>query len=283
MKVLKCFLSVSLCVALASEVSGRSVSTAFGNGADVEFRESQPTTARGTGSEIASRIASGSRNSNIYLRFDVSSITPVELLNDITVQTHIRNNNLSNGRIQDSVDPVNNPNAGFDYYVLDPTSTGNNFDEGLVDPVTASTTSMGYVLDGDFDTKPTGTPGAPSAGLTYLGTQRFRDLDVAGGESNLPIGEAFNFTLGPGSDLHTAIATAQTVGFEVVTLALAVNHETSSANGNWLNFNYLFSPKEWVADQGLDAGQIPSLELVPEPTSLALLALGSLAIACRRR
>lgn len=284
MKIGKLFcgtLALSAITLLAMNASARSILTSDPGGADAELRESAPTDPRGAGSEIASRIATGSRNSLIYLKFGVGSITPAELAGDITVQTHIRNSNLSDGRIKDSVDPVNNPNSGFDYYVLDPTLANANWDEATITPLSAFADGIGYSFDGNFDTKGSGTPGAPTAGLTFLGTQRFRDL--VSPESSLPIGEAFNFVANPGSALHSAIVAAQGTAHSTVSLVLSVNHETSSLNSNWLGFNYLFSPKEWVASQGLPTDWAPSLEVVPEPASFALLSIAGLALVSRRK
>lgn len=274
-------LALSALMLLAMDASARSISTADLGGADAELRESQPVTARGTGSEIASRINSASRNSLIYLKFGVGDVNAGELANDITVQTHIRNSNLSNGRIQDAINGTIGPNAGFDYYVLDPTLANANWDEATITPTSAAADGIGYSFDGNFDTKGSGAPFAPTAGLTYLGTQRFRDL--VDPENNLPIGEAFDRTFPAGSDLHTAIAAAQGTAHQTVTVVMSVNHETTSLNSNWLNFNYLFSPKEWVADQGLPSGWAPSLELIPEPASIALMGIGGIALAGMRK
>lgn len=272
MRVLKVFLAVAMCAALASDASARSVDTNEAGGADVEFRESQPTTARGTGPELASRQAVGSRNSVFYVRFPVSSITGAELANDITVQLHNRAGSLNQSRTE-NLDNPGNPNAGMNFYLLDPTSTGNAFDEATVTPAIAAGSSMGYSFDGDFLTQGTGTPGAPTAGLTYLGTTLYPN-------GTFPLDEALDLTLAAGSDLHSAIVTAQGESHESVTIAVSntmdLNDPTSFSSA-WSNFNYQFHSKESNPDLA------PSLELVPEPTSLALLALGSLAIACRRR
>ncbi len=279
-KLLFATLALGAVTLLASHASAVAIHTFDPGGADAELRESAPLDARGGGSEIASRIASGSRNSLIYLKFGVGGLTPADLANTISIQTHIRNSNLSNGRIKDSVDPVNNPNAGFDYYVLDPTLTNANWNEATITPTSAFVDGIGYNFDGNFDTKGSGTPSSPTAGLTFLGTKRFRDLVPP--ESNLPIGESFNLHLAPGSALHSAIVAAQGTAHQTVSIVMSVNHETSSPNSNWLGFNYLFSPKEWVASQGLPRHWAPSLT-IPEPCSFALLGIAGLALVGGRK
>ena len=80
--------------------------------------------------------------------------------------------------------------------------------------------------------------------------------------------------------LRGAIETSQSEGHNTVTVVMSINHETSNPNGNWLNFNYLMQPRRvlWC-----NTAEAPSLLTIPEPTSLALLSLGSLALLRRRR
>lgn len=278
MKVAKFFLAACVCASLASDSFARSIPT----DADVEFRESAATQARGNSNELANRQAVGSRNSVFYVRYPVSSITPAELLSDITIQLHNRAGSLSGSRINNLDNPMN-PNSGHDIYILDPLAAGNTFDELTVTPSIAAVSDMGYFGDGDFTTKATGTPGSPTSGLTYLGTQTYRDL--TGSESNLPVDEPFELTLGPGSALHTAIAAAQATTHESVSIAVSASwdlNDSTSFSSAWPGFNYQFHSKESAADVG-NAALTPSLELVPEPSSFALFALGSLALIRRRK
>lgn len=258
-------------------------------GADLELRESQPTTNRGDNSEIASRIADGSRNSVIYLKFGVGDISLVELANEITIQTTYRNTNLSPGRIEDA---SGGPNTGFDYYVGDPLDAAADWGELTATPI--ANAPVGYVFDGNFATKATGTPSSPSPGLTYLGTKRFDSAQLVGSSPHMPVGGPFEITLPAGSPLHTAIATAQGTSHETVTVAMAIAHETDTTNSQWINFNYLFNPKEQDplnddADSPFggaanDLGQFaPALITVPEPTSVVLIGLGGVALLVGQR
>jgi hypothetical protein len=278
---------------LTTDARAGRISTFDPGGADAELRESQPTTARGTGSEIASRISgAGGRNSVIYLKFGVGGITADELTNDIIVRTTIRNTNLSAGRIQ--VPNIGNgANAGFDYFILDPTLAAADWDEAAITPLSAQADGLGYAFDGDFFTKPTGSPGTPTAGLSYLGSNRFDSADLGPG-GHLLVGSNFDLiALPPGSALHQAVASAQQTGHQTVTIVMGVAHPADSPNSNWLNFNYLFNPKEqttlnndpdspWSgADNSL--GQFaPALITIPEPASFVLMGFAGLAVAGMR-
>lgn len=278
---------------LATNAQAARYSTADAGGGDTEFRESQGTTARGTGGEIASRVSSN-RNSVIFLKFGVGALSANELANDITVRTTYRNTNLSGGRFEDGVDPMNpGPNTGYDYYVLDPTLAEADWDESTITPEFAHNNGLGYVFDGLYTTANTGTPGSPSPGLTYLGTTLFDSAQIDNG-GHLPVGGAFDLVASVGSPLHGAITSAQGTGHQTVTVAMAIAHDNTNGNGNWLNFNYLFNPKEFTTlnndahsqHGGADNSTgyfAPALITIPEPTSLALLTLGSLALIGRRR
>lgn len=282
MKCSKMFLGIlGLMVAFATSAQAIEVHTWDPNGADAELRESQVTNPRGTGSEIASRTAD-SRASVIYLKFGVSGFTAADLKKGIGVQTHVRNND--NFRITNTVDP-NQPNTGFNYYVLDPTVANADWVESTITPFSASATqdNIGFDLDGNFSTWGTGTPGAPTSNLTFLGNKETRDPWPNG--NALLIDEAYNFILPVGSPLHDAIAAAQGTAHKTVTIAMNLdfNWVTDNPNipGEWNNRNFLFQPKEHA---GNGSPLAPSLfTTVPEPTSLALLSLGSLALLRRRK
>lgn len=284
MKAVKFVLAACLCVSLASDSFARSILTE----ADNEFRESAATQNRGTSNELASRQDDQStvfpRNSVFYVRYPVADITLGELSNDITIQLHNRGTSLSSGRLFNEDNP-GEPNAGMDFYILDPTLGGNTWDEGTVTPAIAAGSDMGYFGDGNYTTKATGTPGAPTTGLTYLGTTTYRDLDTAGGENALPADEEFNLTLSPGSDLHNAIVTAQGESHESITIAVSGSWEQdvpTSFSSAWRGYNYQFHSRESAVNEG-NVDLTPTLELVPEPSSFALLALGSLALIRRRK
>jgi hypothetical protein len=201
--MLLCLLALGAVTMFAVSAQAGRISTADPGGADVELRESQPTTNRGGNSEIASRIdaTAFNRNSVIYLKFGVADISATELAFDITVRTTYRNTNISPGRIEHC---CGGNNTGFDYYVLDPTIDGADWDETTIAPTTSATTvaAPAYDFDGNFKTKATGGPGAPTEGLTYLGTNIFDNADLVGASPHMPVGGNFDLVAAPGSALH---------------------------------------------------------------------------------
>jgi len=263
-------------------------------GADCELREEAPAVNRGTSTEIASRIyvyptnptdPTKSRNSMIYLKFNVTNITAADLLGDINVQTTYRNTNLSLSRLQrtDTLEFT-----GFDYYVLDPTLEGADWGETTITPSNAP----GYYLDGNFLTKGVGTPDTPTDGMTYLGRQLFDSTNLQSGRK--VVGDAFNFLCEPGSVLHAMIETAQQMtDHKTITVAMAIAHDQTCGYSQWLSFNYLFNPKE-MATLNVDAlspysgmsnatGYFsPALTDLPEPATMVLFGLGGLLLRRKR-
>jgi hypothetical protein len=129
-------------------------------------------------------------------------------------------------------------------------------------------------------------------------------------ENRIPVGENFDFTFPVGSPLHTAIAAAQLTGHQTVTVLTTLAHDFDDVDvsPDWLNFNYVFNPKErnpLTTDSGYDndntdanpAGPgphsaaentaanpfAPQLVVVPEPASLVLFGLCGVATLLRRR
>jgi len=167
----------------------------------------------------------------------------------------------------------------MDYYVLDPTLPNADWDETTITPQTAAIDGI-YTLDGDLATYGTQDPNQ----FTFLGTKYTHDPFV--NQNTLAMDEAFNFILPTGSVLHDAIQTAQGTSHQTLTIALhnwfnaEADNPSPFPTAAWGNRNYLFQPKEFSGDTAL----APSLfTTVPEPTSLALLSLGGLALLRRRR
>lgn len=269
----------------------RIVTTADPGGADVELRESQPTTNRGSSTEIASRIDNREesyfqRNSLIYLKFGVQNITPGILSQPIWLCTTYRNANIYSSRIEDTAGLNGGENTGFDYYVLDPTAPGADWDEMTITPQNAP----GYYLDGDMGTKAThGIFGMLNPELSYLGFNQFESYDLVGASPHMPVGGAFALGCGEGSALHNAIVAAQGTDHKTVTIVMGIAHPASGVDDNWLGFNYLFNPKEmttlnndpdswWGGASNADNMFSPQLWTLPEPTTLALLGLGGLLL-----
>jgi hypothetical protein len=237
------------------------ISTFDSGGADVEVREALPMTARGLGNELGLRV-SAAQNGHIYIKLGVQTVTPLNLNYPIKVRTTWRNNNVANNRIEDAIDVVNatfedRPNVLFDYYVLDPNHAGASWDESTMVYGPGVDAAPALAFDGDFNTKDLVVgPG----NLTFLGSNELRSLARDGNgpgsmpiENRIPIGEALDLTLAPGSPLHNAIVAAQSTAHQTITIVMTLQHDPSSPNAGWLNFNYLFNPKE-LSTLNVDAG-----------------------------
>jgi hypothetical protein len=277
------------------------IPTNSGSGADAEVRESNPTQNRGDSTEIASRVRNESplgdvndgsdRNSAIYTKFDLSGIEVPTPLTTAFRMTY-RNNNLTGPRIQDTVTPNPNVRTGLAVYGLDPGADRADWDENTITYLNAP----GISFDGDVGTKDF------NSDLTFLGTVAFPEI---GNQSWLPVGQQLIFT---SAALDQFVAGAVEGGATTVTLVSTVIHGGDTPFSDWINFNYLFNPKEQVTlnnDPNYDAdindpnnplgspfsgadnstGEFsPSLLIIPEPGTalLSLLAIAGL-IGIRRR
>ena len=94
------------------------------------------------------------------------------------------------------------------------------------------TQSPGITFDGDVGTKDF------NSDLTFLGTVLFPAI---GTQNWLPVGQALIFQ---SANLDQFVADAVTGGATQVTLVSTVIHGADTPFSTWLNFNYLFNPKE---------------------------------------
>jgi hypothetical protein len=204
------------------------ITTGAGNGGDAEVREEAPTTNRGTQVEFATRVGA-TQNSVDYAKFDVSNVTPDMLLGSITYRLTFGAVNMVPSRITDTTN--NTGNTGLTYYVLDPNHAGAAWGETTI----TYNNAPGLTPDANVTTKDYNT----SAGnLTLLGTSLFRSLN---NENHMPVGEAHDITLAPGSALHLAIASALLTNHKTVTLVSGIQHAGNNTHTNWVGFNYIFN------------------------------------------
>lgn len=297
MKRVFVFMGLVSAAILVTDAQAWRITTNNPGGADCELREiADPTGNRGASTEIASRVASN-RNSLIYLKFGVANLSTADLMGDITVRTTYRNNNLVESRFYD---PVRYGYTGWDYYVLDPTVDGADWGELDINP--SLNPPPGYYYDGDAGTKAVYDEfGDLNSGLTYLGQQLYDSADLVGTTPHLPVGGAFDFTLSAGSALHAAIAAAQATDHQTVTIVMTIAHDYwwEGIPSGWVNFNYLFNPKEmttlnkdpdslWSEGTIAQWGDIFAPQLtneahpVPEPATMVLLGLGGLLLRRKR-
>ncbi len=216
--------------------SAQWIPTNAGNGADVEVRESNPTQNRGDSTEIATRVRNdfiagdgndgGDRNSAIYTRFDLSGASnPADIETAFTLT--YRNNNLTESRIQDSVTPNPAIRTGLAVYGLNNDALS-NWVESTINYLTAP----GLTADGDVGTVDV------NSDLTFLGTVEFPDI---GTQNHLPVGGELRFC---SDNLDGFVKNALDNAYTSVTLVSMRIHGGDVPLANWLNFNYLFNPKE---------------------------------------
>ncbi|MBN1854786.1 MAG: PEP-CTERM sorting domain-containing protein [Pirellulales bacterium] len=273
------------------------IPTNYGIGADCEVRESAPTTNRGTNTEIASRVknavpagdpADGNdRNSAIYTKFDLTNLSmPGD--GQTAFRMTYRNNNLRGSRIQDTVTPNPAIRTGLAIYGL---KAGLTWDESTLTYLNAP----GITFDGNVGTKDF------NSDLTFLGTVAFPEI---GTQNWLPVGGALEFR---STKLNTFVADAIAGGATELTLVSTVIHDGGALFPDWINFNYLFNPKDMVTlnnDPNYDSDTTdpdnpvgspwsgadnstglfsPSILLVPEPSSVVLSMIALALVTWLRR
>ncbi|MEQ8848929.1 PEP-CTERM sorting domain-containing protein [Botrimarina sp.] len=276
------------------------VPTNFGAGADAEVRESNFSQNRGGSTEIASRIADNfpagdgndgsDRNSLIYVKIDLSETVAVPAGGSAFRMTY-RNNNLNQSRIQDYITPNSGFRTGMAFYGLAP---GQTWDESTI--TYANAPGIDFPGDGNIGTRDL------NSDLTFLGTATFPDI---GTQNHLPIGGSLEFR---SVNLDNFIQAALDAGEDEVTIVSHVAHDSSAffkQFNNWINFNYLFNPKEQTTlngdnyDPGDGSGNIGNLfgtdnsmgqfspalllEQIPEPTTAVLSLVGLAGVAAARR
>lgn len=277
------------------------------NGADAEVRESSPDVNRGTSTELASRVKNAvtsgdpsdgnDRNSAIYTRFDLSYLAGVTTLpSDFTTAFRMtyRNNNMTGNRLQDTVTPNPALRTGLAIYGLKTTAAGANWDETTI----TYNNAPGITPDGDVGTKDF------NSDLIFLGAVLFPEI---GTQNHLPVGGELVFS---SAKLDSFVSDAIVGGASSLTLVSTLIHGGDTPFTDWINFNYLFNPKEQLtlnADSNYDSNTMdpnnpvgpiyadpsnadgrysPSLLLptvVPEPTMMALAGFGAAALLVFRR
>jgi hypothetical protein len=308
------------------------------NGADAEVREEEinpctdplmciPGTPlgnnRGANTELATRLKdstanSGDRSSAIYLKFDISSITQQELnANLARLRLHVRNaNQIQAGRAVNTAPNSTDPVAmTFNVYGLNNFALGNWSESAL-------TWYNAPGITPDSANTPAQDPGKYNfnSDLSLLGTFQYPTIPP---QNALAVGSPVDFA-DPNGSLKNLIQAAKNAGqshltlvvahaldgFQATTEELTANPNAQVTPNNFLNFNYLFIPKElnplnadtaWDADttnpdnplggpfsmaDNSSGAFSPTLLLVPEPASTVLVGLGiwtAMALARRRR
>lgn len=280
--IMRTFVSaLTLTIALlASTVHAQlySIPTNLGSGADAEVRESNPNENHGSSKEIASRVAS-TRNSAIYTKFDVSGIDVLPTIFTTTFQMTYRNTNMRESRVVDTETPNPSHQTGLRIYGLDPDTPRANWSEASI----TYNNAPGITPDGNTTTKDF------NDSLTLLGEVLF-PVPTIGDPAHLLVGNSLVFS---SAALDVFIANALGNDVPEITLVSTVIHEYDEPVPQWINFNYLFNPKEQTtlsadsdspyseADNSIGEFSPTLLIIVPEPTSGLLMLVGGIVLLCR--
>ncbi len=258
-------------------LAGQWIPTNNGAGADSEVRESNPLQVRGSSSEIATRVLNQfpagdgfdgfDRNSVIYTKFDLTGI-PVPPTLSAAFRLTYRNSNFAGNRIQDTVTPNPAIRTGLAVYGINPalawTEATLNYNNA---PGISPDGNVGTL---DFNSE-----------ATFLGTIAYPEI---GNQNHLPIGYELRFC---SAALNQYILNAYNAGFSTVTLAAAHLHSGEAPFNNWLNFNYVFNPKEQTTlnvdfyEPGTGVGNIGNLTTTDNSTgafspAIAIFSSGEL-------
>jgi len=277
------FLSLALTALVAFNASlvnaQTRIPTNFGNGADAEVRESNPTRKDGFGTELATRIRDGvpgfleppttpggptsDRSSIGYVRIDTRLLTlqDVQDSTGISFQMTYRNTNINQGRVEATthfnadgvVVPSSSPDiassitrrAGLNFWALNIGHPGNNWIEDPNHPDGIHyNNAPGLAPDANI-----GTIDIDPNQFTFLGQQDFPNVTPA---NWLPVGHPFVFS---SPELTQFLLDMKAAGQRDITIAFSVSHDGNpvgvNESGNAVfdgltNFNYLFNPKEMV-------------------------------------
>lgn len=249
------------------------IATNAGTGADAEVRESNPNQARGVSTELASRQqniyltgdnnAGADRNSAIFTRLDFAAVAVPPSFTTAFRMTY-RNSTLTGMRIQDTVTPNPEYRTGLAIYGLTDWARAAAWDEGTI----TYNNAPGITPDGEIGTKDF------NSDLRFLGTVSFPEIGM---QNHLPIGYQLRFC---SATLDQFVQDAISAGYTNVTLVSTMIHSGEAPIPAWINFNYLFNPKEKLTlnidnyDPGTGSGNIGNLTSTDNSTGNFSPSLG---------
>lgn len=296
-------LSLVLCSAVLSGVESLQAATIerptnFGVGADAEVRDWEPLYKGGIpgNGELAVRIlnegGTSDRNDLMFMRFDLTGLTAANLPGAIFRLSYAKDNNLRQGN---AVDPTTGVRAGLLVYGLDVNDAGNSWSEANINYLSAP----GLTFDGD-----SGNSDFDLTKVTLLGNIDFPDITP---QNWFPVGGSMDLS---GAALESFLGGAIAANKQSVTMIAGLQQDGDPAisGRNITNRTYLFVHKElltlndpqydadtsdpnnplgspWHGASNANGEFSPRLvlqEVIPEPSSCALLGLALLGVASRR-